>query len=164
MDARLSRAAIDRQTDPPDWNSYDHYRTIHEKRLEEHFFVDESNPNTIEFEFVEVHDQLLLHMVGHCYCARGVTLEVEKWFDTRVRGSMLQVCGVIYRYVAWVRGGHLILKYHNVHENPDEYHHRAYDISSGDEILYEKLARFQFPTFTDVLDEIELLTRSVADS
>lgn len=52
MDAGLSRAGIVRKRDPHDWNSYDHYQTIHEKRLAVHPFIDESRPNTVESEHI----------------------------------------------------------------------------------------------------------------
>jgi hypothetical protein len=65
-------------------------------------------------------------------------------------------------YVAWMRGKGLVLKYHNVHRDPDEYVHRVYDPNTGDETGSEILTRFQFPVFTEVLDEAEILTRCSA--
>ena len=37
--------------------------------------------------------------------------------------------------------------------------HRVYDPSSGEEVLYEELHRHQFPVFSEVLDELEIITR-----
>ncbi len=91
-----------------------------------------------------------------------MVLEVEKLFETRYLGRTLQVRGIRYLYVVWVRGRNLVLKYHNVHEDPDKFVHRVYDRETGKEIFYEALTRFQFPVFTDVLDEAEILTRSSA--
>lgn len=35
--------------DPHDWNTLDHYRTINDRRIEEHPFVDHNRPNTLRF-------------------------------------------------------------------------------------------------------------------
>ena len=98
---------------------------------------------------------------GLLQCSRNVNLEVEKEYHTRNvgRGDILQVRGYRYLYVGWVRGGALLLKYHNHHSNPDEYIHRLYHPLTGQEFLYEVLHRHQFPTFSEVLDELEAVTR-----
>ena len=161
MDAGLSRARITKKRDPHDWNSYDHYRSIHDKRLAEHPFVDTSRPDSIEFEFVDAGYAPLLHMYGQVYCKRGLVLEVGKWFETRQPKRAFQIRGISYRYVVWITSDQLVLKYHNLHENPEEYHHRVYDLHSGAETLHETLTRLQFPTFTEVLDEAARLTQSL---
>ena len=79
-------------------------------------------------------------------------------------GGILKVRGEQYRYVSWIAGGHSVLRYHNVHAYDSDYHHRVFDPLTGRELLYEKLERFQFPTFTEVLDEIEYVTRAMAPS
>ena len=66
-----------------------------------------------------------------------------------------------FRYIAWVRGGNLILKYHNVHAGDDDYHHRAYNPLTGRQMLHERLTRQQFPLLSEVLDEMEIVTRSL---
>ena len=160
MDARLPRASITKKNDPHEWNSYDHYRTIHETRLSAHPFVDHSRPNTVEFEFIDFDGVLFLWQIGQVHCLRSVVLDVEKLFETRKVGSknLMQIRGISYRYIAWIPNGHLVLKYHNLHEDPGGYHHRAYDCHTGQEILYERLTRAQFPIFTEVLDEMDSLT------
>lgn len=51
MDVRLSRAkAPIGKGDPHDWNTYDHYRTIHEKYVDDHFFVDHARTNQLQFK------------------------------------------------------------------------------------------------------------------
>ena len=87
----------------------------------------------------------------------GVDLEVENEFETRRVGGVLQVRGVTYRYIAWLPGEHLILKHHNLHDDPAEFHHRVYDPVTGKETGYERLTRRQFPTFAEVLDEIGVI-------
>ena len=85
---------------------------------------------------------------------------MEKGFETRRVGGFLQVRGVEYRYIAWLPGEHLILKYHNLHDDPAEFHHRAYDPATGEQTGYERLTRAQFPTLTEVIDEIGLILES----
>ena len=47
VDARLSRSGIARTGDPHGWQRFDRYRTVLEKRLEEHHAVDHSRPGVI---------------------------------------------------------------------------------------------------------------------
>ena len=100
-------------------------------------------------------------MSGRVYCEKAVVLEVEKRFDTGRSGNTLRVRCHTYAYIGWLEGQHLLLKYHNLHEDKDEYHHRIYDPVTGDEIFHEVLERRQFPTFTKVLDELEILTQGL---
>ena len=88
-------------------------------------------------------------------------LEVEKWFETRYFGHTLRVRCRGYAYIGWLAGAHLLLKYHNLHADSDEYHHRVYDPATGAEIFHEVLQRYQFPTFPEVLDELEYLAREL---
>ncbi len=89
-------------------------------------------------------------------------LQVMKKFDIRYdsRGRMYVRC-YSYNYVGFVPGRHLLLKYHNLHADPDEYVHRVYDPATGEEILHETLHRYQFPTFPEVLDELEYLAQTL---
>ena len=50
-----------------------------------------------------------------------------------------------------------MLRYHNMHANDAHYHHRVYDPRTGEEILYERLHRRQFPILDEVLDELEIV-------
>ena len=95
------------------------------------------------------------------FCQRNVNLQVENLLETRYIGTqgMLQVRCYSFIYVAWIPGSHLVLKYHNHHTNPDEYIHRVYNPTTGQQTLYEILHRHQFPVFSEVLDELEILTR-----
>jgi hypothetical protein len=58
-------------------------------------------------------------------------------------------------------GQHLLLKYHNLHTDRNEYHHRIYNPVTGEELHHEVLERHQFPTFTEVLDELQTLTQKL---
>ncbi|MCI0441192.1 MAG: hypothetical protein L0177_18980 [Chloroflexi bacterium] len=134
---------------------------MHDRRLEEHGFIDPTRRDTLVFEEVEIEGVLFIHLEGDVYCLNGVTLEVEKWFETReTNNGLLQVRGITYRYIGYVQGGNLALKYHNLHADKSEYIHRVYDPATGDEIFYERLTREQFPIMTEVLDELEILTSS----
>ena len=93
--------------------------------------------------------------MGRLYCYGGVVLEVDKELETRRPGRLLQVRGLSYRYAAWVRGHHPLLRYHNVHRNDDDFHHRVFNWRTGQEVLRETLKRDQFPTLSEVLDEMQ---------
>ena len=87
-------------------------------------------------------------------------MQVTKKFDVRYdgRGRRYVRC-YSYNYVGYLPGHHLLLKYHNLHADPDDYIHRVYDPDTGKQILYERLERYQFPTFSEVLDELESLAQ-----
>ena len=70
----LSRASLDAQKDPHDWNSWDHYRTIHDARLSEHPFIADE-PDTLSFEH-RAGD--VIYLTGRVYCRKNVVLQVEK--------------------------------------------------------------------------------------
>ena len=152
---QLSRGQIAPRKDPHDWNSWDHYRTIHENRLREHpFVVSDTVTFTDEGEGV-------ISQKGGVHCQKDVILEVEKWFESRYFGQTLRVRCHTYVYIGWLLGEHLLLKYHNVHRDRNEYHHRIYDPATGDEVFHEVLERHQFPIFTEVLDELQTLAQDL---
>lgn len=158
MDAGLPRASLAYgERDPHGWNSYDHYRTIHESRLEQHPFVDHDRPHTIVFDEEETDDEVVLR--GRVYCFRDVVLEVTKRLEVRQSGGWRSVRSFSYRYVAWIENIGPVLRYHNLHRDPNEYVHRILDPQTGKTTFYETLHRHQFPTFAEVLDELECLTR-----
>lgn len=148
----LSRGQIAPREDPHDWNSWDHYLTIHEKRLQEHpFFVSDG------LAFREGQEGEL-YLGGVVQCHKDVLLEVRKWYEKRYSGHTLRVRCHTYLYLAWLPGEHLLLKYHNLHRDRDEYHHRIYDPHTGEEVFHEILERYRFPVMTEVLDELQALT------
>lgn len=159
MDVGLSRSSIPERKDPHGWNTWDRYQTIHEKRLAGHEFVDHSQPHTLEFTQDAATGRV--HLLGYLYCLRGVVLEVDKHLDSRYFGALLKVRGVRYRYAAWIPGGHPVLRYHNMHHYDDFYHHRVFDPHTGKRIFSEQIERYQFPTLSEVIDEIEVVTRAL---
>ncbi len=154
----LARSPIAPRRDPHDWNSWDHYRTIHENRLSEHPFVV-NYQDTLVFTISE--DEGILYLQGQVHCEKGVIVDVNKEFDIRYFGNTLRVRVHTYRYVAFLPGEHLLLKYHNLHADREEYHHRIYDPATGEETFHETLERYQFPVFTEILDELQDLTRDL---
>ena len=157
MVRQLSRSQIPPRQDPHDWNSWDHYQSIHESRLSQHPFVV-SFRDTLGFAGGT---EGVISLLGVVHCRKDVMLEVEKWFDTRYFGNTLRVRCHTYVYVGWIRGEHLLLKYHNLHRDRNEYIHRVYDPATGKQMFYEVLQRYQFPTFPEVLDELEYLARDL---
>ena len=106
-------------------------------------------------------DEGSIYLRGNVYCRKAVLLRVGKEFETRYSGNTLRVRCHTYAYIAWRPGENLLLKYHNLHRDDDAYHHRIYDPATGKELLHETLERYQFPIFTEVLDELEILTQDL---
>ena len=142
------------KSDPHNWNTLDHYRSIHDRCLETHSFVDHTRPDTLKF--TDLGDTVRLE--GKVFCLRGVILAVEKILEVCEIGRQRKVRGKSYCYAAWIEGKHTILKYHNIHNNDDDYHRRAYDLLTGEEVSHKTVERREFPIFTDVLDELETMT------
>ena len=159
MEARFARAQTTVRSDPHQWHTFEQYRIVHDQRLEAHNFIDPARKDTLVFEEIEIEGVFFIHLEGNLYCLNSVTLKVEKWFETRqTAGGLLQVRGVTYRYIGYKRGLNTVLKYHNLHEDEDEYVHRIFDPETGEIKFSESLTRAQFPGMTDVLDELEQLT------
>ncbi len=116
--------------------------------------------DTLVFEMPE--DGSRLDLDGFVQCRNGVLLEVTKKFDISydIQRRMYVRC-YRYRYIGTVPGVSLLLKYHNLHADPDDYIHRVYDPATGVEQFHESLQRYQFPTFPEVLDELEYLAREL---
>lgn len=88
------------------------------------------------------------------YCPNAVVLEVEKYMETRDANGRLLVRTFSFRYNAYIKGKHNILRYDNGHDF-DEYHRHVYDVQTGEQIISELLERSDFPVLSDILDELE---------
>ena len=99
-------------------------------------------------------------MAGFVQCRQSVLLEVTNEFETAYdyNGRMFVRC-YRFRYVGILPSRHLLLKYHNLHADSDDYIHRVYAPTGGGEVFDEHLQRYQFPTFPEVLDELEYLAQ-----
>lgn len=151
-------------SDAPDtgrheWNTWQNYRHINDRRLAEHPFVKSSE---FTFDQVSVEGDLFIIMDGIVDCRDNVILEVTKVFETKRQGpgrGRLYVRGLSYRYNAWVKGGHNIVRYDNGHDL-DEYHGHRFNPNTGELITRRPMSRDEFPLFTEVLDEIQEIIES----
>ncbi|MBI2909646.1 MAG: hypothetical protein HYX92_18560 [Chloroflexi bacterium] len=142
------------------WNSYDGYKNIEQARLEGHPFVKSHN---IEYEFYQSAGAQFLSISGTVLCHADVVLEVEKYLQGRrtPRGLIL-IRTFSYRYNASIPGKGNVLRYDNGH-NFDEYHRHVFDVVTGKEITFEILDRQKFPTFPDILDELQAMFEASDD-
>ena len=98
-------------------------------------------------------------IAGELYCRRGVVLLVDNRFHTHYFGHTLKVRGYYYRYAAYVRGGHPVLRYHNIHLSDRNYHRVEFNPLTGALVRRSTMPRRQFPVLSEVLDELETMTR-----
>ena len=98
-------------------------------------------------------------ITGEIYCQRGVVLVVDLRFHTRYVGHTLKVRGYYYRYAAYVSGGHPVLRYHNIHLSDRNYHRVEFNPLTGELVRRSTMPRRQFPVLSQVLDELETMTR-----
>ena len=64
----------------------------------------------------------------------------------------------LYRYNAFLPGGHNVLRYDNGHyQKDDEYHRHEFDLATGEEISRRVITRLEFPVMHKVLDELMML-------
>ncbi len=139
--------------DPHNWNSWDNYLAIHEKRMQEHPFVLE---NHLVWEFVgepKSPDAILLN--GIVICARSVIVTVSNSLETRIVGRRLEVRGSFYAYNAHFVSHHNILRYDNGHmETPEEFHRHQFDLETGQETSRAIIPKSQVPVLADFFSEV----------
>ena len=128
--------------------------------MEDHYFIDPDTPHTLQ----TLLDGGLgfggeIQIVGTIYCFRGVALEVDKRLHTRHFGRTLKVRTYYYRYAAYLRGRHNLLRYHNTHQSDDDYHRVEFNPLTGELVRRSTMPRHQFPVLSEVLDELETMTR-----
>ena len=152
----LARAAIPERPDPNGWQSWENYQAVLNIQLEQRPFVIQ-HLDSLQVRFDAGTGDMLV--TGTVHCAQGVALEVRNLFEYDKSHIPHRVRCYRYAYIGWQIGGNLLLKYHNLHANPDDYIHRVYDPLTGEQKLYGVLQRHQFPTFAEVLDELEYLAR-----
>lgn len=155
---RLSRLAIPERPDPLGWQSRENYQAVIDIQLGQRPFVIRHR-DTLDIQFDAATGDLLLR--GIVYCAKGVALQIRILFEYDDARIPHRIRGFRYAYIGWQIGGNLLLKYHNLHTDPNDYIHRVYDPATGKQVLYESLQRYQFPTLSEVLDELEYLARDL---
>ncbi len=145
-----------------EWNLYETYKRIHERKLAAYPFILDSSQSFKEFEY---DGDLFVVYEGEFSLPKGVTLEVTKAFETkrmgRGRGS-LYIRGFSYRYNAHIRGRGNVLRFDNG-EDFEDYHGHWFDIETGEEISRVPMSRDDFPVFSEVLDELDKIMGFTAD-
>jgi hypothetical protein len=97
---------------------------------------------------------LYTSLSGEIYCKNNVVLYVDKVMETREAGKgRIQVKGFAYCYNAKITGRCNILRYDNDHTIED-YHKHVFDIKTGKQVARVSLGRDDFPSLSDVLDEL----------
>jgi hypothetical protein len=140
--------------DKHNWNPLANYLFLHEKHLEDHPIVQEAQ---FEVTYVSRPDDNAfdgISMSGFVVCTDGVLLEfeksgeIEKFPPRRVRMNL-------YRYNAWIPGGHNVLRYDNMHIGEEHvYHRHLYDHMTGQPTETSYMRREEFPVLHEILDEI----------
>ncbi len=86
-------------------------------------------------------------------------LLVAKDLDIRTNArNQIEVRGLSYRYHAYVPGSGNLLRYDNSHAF-DEFHRHEYVFPTEDQQPLQVLAREEFPTLIEVLDEVQAMAQ-----
>lgn len=96
---------------------------------------------------------------GTIVCLDGITLEVRKEIQVLSgRGRTAEVQTRRFRYHAWVRGVHNVLRYESAHEHRRHAHKHVYDtFGLGSETaVIELQTEEEIPTLAEVLRELQV--------
>ena len=149
--------ASQQMSDPHDWNTWENYLIVHERRMQLHPFVLEDH---LEWKMVgDPSDPELITLEGIVICQLNVIVRVAKTLETGFIGNQrLQVRGLFYAYNAYFVGRHNILRYDNGHTaTPEEFHRHEFDLETGIEIRKEILEQRQIPVLADFFTEVARL-------
>ena len=140
---------------PPNWNSLDNYRFLHEKYLGEHPLVQPVGwAFALETTKQPQAPYDLITFEGVVVCTNGLLLEITKFGDLD-RTPARRVRMYRYRYNAHFPGRKNVLRYDNMHvEEPEVYHRHVFDHKTGDQTSFQTMTRSQFPVMHEVLDEL----------
>ena len=128
--------------------------------MERHYFVNHEAPNFLGHLVSGVLGEGgEIFVSGTLVCLREVILEVEQYLQTRYLGHTLKVRGYRYRYAAYLRGRHNLLRYHNTHQSDNDYHRVEFNPLTGALVRRSTMPRRRFPVLSQVLDELETMTR-----
>lgn len=135
-------------------NRLGNYLTVHEScmtdLLTEGFVVQDDSRFTI------LPSHVLLE--GFVVCLGGITLEVRKKIAVLDgRGMTATVQTQSYRYHAWIRGAHNIVRYDSPHAHRPYPHKHIYETSgTGREVTIVPLeAEDEVPTMLEVIRELQ---------
>lgn len=141
-----------------DWNGWDHYLSIHEKRLRDfdHFISSD--------ELIYTPTPTLVLWEGVLFCVNGLEIKVTKKQEVRTRGGRMEVMTFDYSYHVMRRteeGVINLFRYDNIHQHPHhpDHHHRHRFDELGNEIEpTEHIGEGRWPTLSDVIREAEELS------
>jgi Family of unknown function (DUF6516) len=137
-----------------DWNAWDHYQSIHDKRIQDfdHFIV--------ENRLIAVPTTNKVVWQGTLLCGHGIEIHVHKVQDKRTRpDGQPEVRTVRYKYQAMRRENDRVVtlvRYDNSehHGQPDPHHRHGYDAQGGQIDPPEHVGEDSWPTLGDVIQEV----------
>jgi hypothetical protein len=150
----VARSPNPKHVNRRDWNLYEDYKRIHERKLAGYSFILGSSQ---AFNEIEWDGRLFVVYEGEFALPEGMTLQVTKAFETKRMGpgrGSLYVRGFSYRYNAHIRGKHTVLRYDN-NDDFDDYHGHWWNKETGELLKRRSMSRDEFPLFTEVLDELD---------
>jgi hypothetical protein len=157
-----TRSPNPRNVNRREWNLYEDYKRVHERKLAEYPFILDGSQS---FDEIEFGGDLFVLYEGAFSLPKGVTLEVTKAFETKRMGpgrGSLYVRGFSYRYNAHIRGKANVLRFDNG-DDPNDYHGHWFDIQTGEEVRRVSMHRDNFPVFSEVLDELDKIMGFTAE-
>lgn len=100
----------------------------------------------------------LVILEGTIVCLDGITLDIRKEIkvlDGRGMGARVQTRR--FRYHAWVRGVHNVLRYESAHEHREHAHKHVYDTFGygGETAVIELPTEDEIPTLGEVIRELQ---------
>ena len=117
-----------------DWHSYEDYKTVHERYINN--AVDEGIivENHLVFDEVRQGSRLIqANIRGRIECVYGLSISVDKWLEVDAGQN---VRGVDYSYHAWLHDtGQEVIRYDSAYGLIDLYCH-MFDLSTGEESIY----------------------------
>lgn len=142
-------------TDRHDWNTIENYLQIYHDQLDNHPFIDHSQPLP-EFDVYEEGDSLIVVLEGDIFCKNNIVLSVTKYFAVKeLKDGRFQIRCYSYRYNAGLSGKFNVLRYDNTHAGDgSNYHKHEFDINTGKEIRVIPMTRNQFPLLHEIINEL----------
>ncbi|MGH7653643.1 MAG: hypothetical protein ACREN6_03175, partial [Gemmatimonadaceae bacterium] len=134
---------------------FENYLAVHDKWMTR--FLDDGFVVEDRCEFTFLPPTILLQ--GAIICLNGLTLEVEK--EIAILGGTRMDARVQtrrFRYHAWVRGMHNILRYESAHDHRPHAHKHEYNtFGDGRESrVLDLLDEDEIPTLGEVVAELQL--------
>ena len=136
-------------------NRLANYLTVHDAAmtafLDEGFVIEDRSAFTVLPPIVRLQGTIL--------CLDGITIDVDKEIAILDgRGMTARVQTTRFRYQAWVRGVHNVLRYESAHEHRPHVHKHVYNtFGDGRELeVLELEDEEDIPTLGEVIRELQL--------